>query len=687
MGTGVSNASGASERSVRIAAAVVQSPTQTQSSPGLVGATTGSTGALPWIGPPPSSPAPQLATNTGGACPSPIAADGVPRRRPAIPSPAQDASISPSTTPTAAAAALVGRRASDDRVAQHSPSAWSSPLTTTVMWEVDESATVDGPDMLRRWTSLPKATADRLEDAYVTARSQTRRHDPSDQTESSTGGYKAAPSFAAASSSPSSPEGPSPLNIAINKRIYHVDLTTLIATRQGGGGASAACLCLRRRLTEGATPLRLPGGLPAPIEDVGGTSSGMGPVQPSHATGRTNQVTTSFDPQAAEASLHMGTGSTSRNEFVASAPGIPTSAQLTATAEAHDNLIYCAAFSTDGTCLITGSRDGSAKVWEVDTGYVVAAMPPIQGMVLSCAFQRASPKTFAVGSDDCLFRICRTRESSENRVPPIVVGGHTGKVYGLSFTSNDKHVVSGSMDHTLRVTDANTLQCTNVLRGHTASVFAVCASPFSPFMVVSGGDDNQAVRYDLRQGGSIVHTLKGHTKTIWTVDVRFDELMIASSGMDGRVLLWDMRSPNQPLLGGQHAASVHAVEFMPDGGRLLSAARDGTWRIWNAAVEQRASSIGGSSLLPPVRPLNVVAEVDGGVSAAADDGTADAAAVSQSSIVGLLPPSGGASGMRELRVLAHEGFNVFRVSYNQMRDVVMSCGSDSKIKLWKLKYH
>ncbi len=36
----------------------------------------------------------------------------------------------------------------------------------------------------------------------------------------------------------------------------------------------------------------------------------------------------------------------------------------------------------------------------------------------------------------------------------------------------------------------------------------------------------------------------------------------------------------------------------------------------------------------------------------------------------------------ELAVHAHEG-HVFKVSYNLMRDMVMSCGSDGTIKLWK----
>jgi WD40 repeat protein len=94
------------------------------------------------------------------------------------------------------------------------------------------------------------------------------------------------------------------------------------------------------------------------------------------------------------------------------------------------------------------------------------------------------------------------------------------------------------------------------------------------------------------------------------------------------VLLWDKRNPAAPLRKiGHHDAPVHCVEFMPDANRVLSCARDSTWRMWSC--EPRAEP-------------EMLAVVE-----------------------------------------AHDG-NVFKVSYNAARSQVLSCGADGDIKLWKL---
>ena len=69
--------------------------------------------------------------------------------------------------------------------------------------------------------------------------------------------------------------------------------------------------------------------------------------------------------------------------------------------------------------------------------------------------------------------------------------GHTGSVYGISVSPDEKYLASASEDKTVRLWEVATGQQIRVLEGHTGEVFSVVWSRDGE-MIVSGGGDNTA---------------------------------------------------------------------------------------------------------------------------------------------------------------------------------------------------
>jgi WD40 repeat protein len=161
----------------------------------------------------------------------------------------------------------------------------------------------------------------------------------------------------------------------------------------------------------------------------------------------------------------------------------------------HDGTVWSVAFSPDGKFVVSGSEDGTARVWEAATGKETARMT-YDRSVYSVAFSPDGKYVVSGG--------CNQRDSNDNnnctqgsaRVWEAATGKetarmtHDGFVYSAAFSPDGKYVVSGSWDKTARVWETATGKETARMT-HDDIVFSVAFSPNGKY-VVSGGWDKTA---------------------------------------------------------------------------------------------------------------------------------------------------------------------------------------------------
>ena len=67
--------------------------------------------------------------------------------------------------------------------------------------------------------------------------------------------------------------------------------------------------------------------------------------------------------------------------------------------------------------------------------------------------------------------------------------GHTSDVYTVAITSDNKYIVSGGRDKTIRIWNLQDKTEEDALRGYTSCVFSVAITSDNRY-IVSGGRDN-----------------------------------------------------------------------------------------------------------------------------------------------------------------------------------------------------
>jgi WD40 repeat protein len=258
----------------------------------------------------------------------------------------------------------------------------------------------------------------------------------------------------------------------------------------------------------------------------------------------------------------------------------------------HTDDVLHLSVSADGHTLITASKDGTVRLWDVSrpTGpavpapaNVAAPAPPRQdppGPVtpgpprrLAADWNPAGRLAFSPDNRRLLFGA----QDATVRLHDVTTGaelrrfvGHTQSVLAVAFAPDGVHALSGAGDNTLRLWEVETGRQVRLFQSHTAPVTAVVFTPDGR-SALSASQDHTVRLWDVSTGQEL-HRFEGHTGPVAALTLSRDGQYAASGGEDKLVIIWNVSKRREVghirANGIQHGISD--LELFPDGERLLS---------------------------------------------------------------------------------------------------------------------
>ncbi|MFI6430259.1 TIR domain-containing protein [Rhodococcus oryzae] len=255
------------------------------------------------------------------------------------------------------------------------------------------------------------------------------------------------------------------------------------------------------------------------------------------------------------------------------------------------DLVGSAAFSPDGSHIVSGGSDGTVQLRNAHTGQPEGMpMTADRGGVSRVAFSHDG-RTIASGGGDGVVRLWEASNQKPLNTPDT---GDPSAVLGLAFKADDRRIVTATLDGTLRWWDPGNGQLdsepvSNLVGG---AVFSVAFSPDGRWLAL-GGEDNSIRVADLSTPEYTLAgaAMGGHQGVVQSLAFSPDSGRIASGSADGTVRLWDAQSRTAigaPMVG--HDAPVTGVAFSPDGQRIVSGDLLGTIRIWDVSTGRPSGS-------------------------------------------------------------------------------------------------
>ena len=195
----------------------------------------------------------------------------------------------------------------------------------------------------------------------------------------------------------------------------------------------------------------------------------------------------------------------------------------------HSKYVVAVAWSPDGSLALTGSTDGTARVWDTKTG--------------------------------------------ENTLTLT----HTDWVSAVAWSPDGAHILTGSQDGTARVWDARTGETTLKLT-HTDWVRAVAWSSNGTHILTAS--HSRTIRiWDATTGDSTLTFIKSPQGVAWSHDGTHILTMSGNTTSDDTARVWDIRTgKNTHTI--THTSLNRAMAWYST--HILTKSTDGTARIWDA---------------------------------------------------------------------------------------------------------
>jgi WD40 repeat protein len=190
--------------------------------------------------------------------------------------------------------------------------------------------------------------------------------------------------------------------------------------------------------------------------------------------------------------------------------------------------------------------------------------------------------------------------NTENVALSNVLTGHTGTVFAVAYSPNGKVLATGGADGTVRLwhTGADdTSLWTAPIDLHAGHVYWLAFSPDGRTLATADGNDT----VQLWNVGDPAHPvawrapLTGHTGHVYSVSFSADGRVLASAGFDHTVRLWNVANPAAATEIGSpivEKAVVASASFSPVGSTLSISGHDGTVRLMDVANPAQPIALG-----------------------------------------------------------------------------------------------
>lgn len=244
----------------------------------------------------------------------------------------------------------------------------------------------------------------------------------------------------------------------------------------------------------------------------------------------------------------------------------------------HTGGVRVLAFAMDGAWLVSGSDDGTLRLWPREKNYrEPRELTGHTGRV----------RALAAGSDGALFsgsedRTVRFWDLQQDHFVSIPLSGHQERVWAAAVSANGKILATGGADNAVRLWHTDKLEAGAFAElPHPAWVRAVAFSADGTILA-TGCEDGKIILWKMPAEKPEKFAGVKHDGGLKSLAFHPRQPILMSGGSDGKIIQWRLNKTIEKQQGWPaHDAAINAITFSRDGRWLATGGSDKKVKLWN----------------------------------------------------------------------------------------------------------
>ncbi|EDM79256.1 Peptidase C14, caspase catalytic subunit p20 [Plesiocystis pacifica SIR-1] len=258
---------------------------------------------------------------------------------------------------------------------------------------------------------------------------------------------------------------------------------------------------------------------------------------------------------------------------------------LIARLDGHEDEVFHARF-LDGDWALTGADDRSLRLWSVRPGAEDASAPRWSAALSQPISAMAVRGTSFAGADASGQLLGGRLDLATGAVSSVSLEGHAQGVWSLGLGVDGRTVVSAGFDGVAKVQTLDEGGSARVLRGHREGIVTASLDASGRWLATGSWDTDVRV-WDLARE-PLSRELSGTGAPVQAVAAEGEALAsprVLTAARDGRVRLWDAGS-GAALGSSAGGEALNVAAFSPDGRRVAMGDRSGQVRAWTPGEDE-----------------------------------------------------------------------------------------------------
>jgi len=200
--------------------------------------------------------------------------------------------------------------------------------------------------------------------------------------------------------------------------------------------------------------------------------------------------------------------------------------------QSHNQRTNCIALNKNDSVFVTGSEDGSAKLWDLRSNSrdALQVLNDFKDSVTSVVF---TDDTIMGGCiDGCVY-------TYDIRKGQLIRDKHSDSVTCVSVSKDGKCSLSSCLGDILELNEISNGKLLQVYKGHTHTNYAItsCFS-YDDSVVLSGSEDGSIFAWDIVSGEARLQLINAHSQYVTSIAYHPTASMFISAAFDGSVYCW-----------------------------------------------------------------------------------------------------------------------------------------------------